>query len=375
VKKSISILIPFEEKLNSYYGGAIARWVNEVHSRNNDFDVKVFGRICNDVNDYKSINIVSKYNFLFNIILKIPYLRRLLTWFYCLIYIKEIRACDVVEIHNSYNYISILKKLRYKGKIILHMHNDYLGYLEMNELKEISNNIDVLITCSDFLRERVKNKSKELYKKSFTVYNGFDEKQFYPYREKNCDELSLGYVGRIDYNKGLHILLDLYEVLLTKIPMLKLYVVGGSGFGISGSSYEKRCINKINLLRKEKKANIEYVGYLHNKDLVKYYNKFTLFCSFSLQNEAFGMTYIEAMACKTPVLANNIGGVKEAVFFEEMLIQDIDNMNEIEIKILDLLSNKKLYTTLSIGAYEYVSKNFRWQNIVNTQNEVLKKIL
>ena len=121
MKKNISILIPFEEKLNSYYGGAIARWANEVYSKIGDFDVKTLGRICNDSNDYKAIKIVSRCNIIFNIFIKVPYLRRLLAWFYCLVYIKEIKKSEVVEIHNSYKYISILKKLNYKGKIILHI--------------------------------------------------------------------------------------------------------------------------------------------------------------------------------------------------------------------------------------------------------------
>jgi glycosyltransferase involved in cell wall biosynthesis len=372
LKKNISILIPFEEKLNSYYGGAIARWANEVYSKIDDFDVKTFGRICNDSNDYKAIKIVSRCNILFNIVIKVPYLRRLLAWLYCLVYIKEIKKSNIVEIHNSYKYISILKKLNYKGKIILHMHNNYLEYLNENDLKKISQNISILITCSDFLRERIRVESKELYQKSFTVCNGFDEKQFYPHKEKNDKELSLGYVGRIDVNKGLHILLNVYEGLLIKIPTLKLYVIGGSGFGVNGSPYEKQCVQKINMLRKNKKADIKYMGYVHNKDLPKYYNKFTLFCSFSLENEAFGMTYIESMACKTPVLAHNIGGVKEAIYFDEMLIE---NTNEILNKIENILINKELYKYLSEEGYQRVKTHFTWSKIMKDQIYCLAKVI
>lgn len=375
MKKNISILIPFEEKLNSYYGGAIARWVSEVYSKIDDFEVKTLGRICKDSNDYEAIKIISRCNILFNIVIKLPYLRRFLSWFYCVIYFKEIKKSDVVEIHNSYKYISILKKLNYKGKIILHMHNNYLEHLSEKDLKNISQNISILITCSDFLQERIRVKSKELYQKSFTVYNGFDEKQFYPHKEKNDKELSLGYVGRIDFNKGLHILLDIYALLLIKIPTLKLYVIGGSGFGVNGSSYEKQCIQKIDMLRKNNKANIEYLGYIHNKDLPKLYNKFKLFCSFSLENEAFGMTYIESMACKTPVLAHKIGGVKEAIYFDEMLIDNTNDINEIVIKIENILINKELYKSLSEEGYQRVKTHFTWSKIIKDQIYCFGKII
>ena len=373
---NISILIPFGERLNSYYGGAVARWVNEVYSRvDGDCKIKVYGRVCNDKNDYKSINVISKYNAIFNFITRVPYIRRSLFWLYCRLYYKNIKESSIIEVHNSYQYIHILRKMGFKGKIILHMHNDYLGFISREYLENINSNIDLLVTCSDFLRQRIKNKSEELYKKSITVYNGFDENLFFPKNKDATEELSIGYVGRIDFNKGLHLLLDVYERLLIRIPDLKLLIIGSSDFGKSASSYEKMCKEKVNKLQKEKNANIDYIGYVHNEKLVNYYNKFTLFCSFSLQNEAFGMTYIEAMACKIPVLANNIGGVKEAVNFDKMLVNNIDNLKQVEEKAYGFLINKELSATMSNLAYDFVQKNFKWSTISDKKLKILIRLL
>jgi len=368
------VLIPFQERLNAYYGGAIARWINEVYSVTQEIEIKTCGVVCGDENDYMGLNIISRYSVLFITIQKIPFIRRILKNVYCHIYSSEIMNSEVLEIHNSYQYIDNIRKIGYTGKIFLHMHNDYLGSLSSCDVNKIERSVDNVFVCSNFLKNRIKGKSCALAKKTSVVYNGFNPHDFYPL-SIDKDPMTLGYVGRVDFNKGLHLLLDVYQILLIRLPKIKLIIVGSSKFGGGkASAYERKCIEKINQINSELNGDIYFKGYVHNKDLIKYYNKFTLFCSFSIEREAFGMTYVEALACQTAVYANNIGGVSEAIGSTEMMIDNPPSAEKISSRIYSLLNNKKKLKSLSIKGCERVTELFTWEVIRNGKIDLLKSL-
>ncbi len=368
------VLIPFQERLNAYYGGAISRWVNEVYSVTQEIEVTVCGVACGDENDYTGLNKISKYSALFIAIQKIPFIRRILFFFYCHTYSSEIMDSEVLEIHNSYQYIKIIRKIGYTGKIFLHMHNDYLSFLSSSDIDKIVQNVDHIFVCSSFLKNRIKDRSYALSKKTSVVYNGFNPQDFYPL-SIDKDPMTLGYVGRIDFNKGLHLLLDVYQILLIRLPEIKLIIIGSSVFGAGKTSaYERKCIEKINQINSEFNGYIYFRGYVHNKDLIKYYNKFTLLCSFSIEREAFGMTYVEALACQTAVYANNIGGVSEAIGNVEMMIDDPPSAKNISSRLYSLLNNKRRLRNLSIKGYERVTELFTWEVIRNRKIDLLKSL-
>ena len=67
----VSILVPVQEYLNRYRGGAIARWIYHVYSsKKSKYTFHILGRILNNEHDFKDINalkVVTKYNSLLNI--------------------------------------------------------------------------------------------------------------------------------------------------------------------------------------------------------------------------------------------------------------------------------------------------------------------
>lgn len=363
--KKFTILLPFQEILNSFFGGAIARWVNEVYRSSEIFnlDIKVCGMVALDSNDYNELKIISKNRYIFLTLMKIPLARRILSLLYCFLYRKEILDSDLIEIHNSYEYIKYIRFLGYKGKLILHMHNDYLSKINNSEFRFIENQISVLVVCSNHLAERIFSKFKNVSCKIEVIYNGVNFKLFHPNQSKK-DTNTIGYVGRIEFNKGLHRLLEVYKIIIQKIPNIRLQIIGSSSFGkIKQTAYEKKCITEIQYINNNLGGNIELVGYVHHKDLKKWFNQFTLFCSLPIENEAFGMTFIESLACKTPVLGTNVGGISESIGFSDMIISKDSSANDLSEKILYLISNKNILANLAEAGYKRVINEFDWSII------------
>lgn len=69
-------------------------------------------------------------------------------------------------------------------------------------------------------------------------------------------------------------------------------------------------------LRKNAKSNIEFLGFISEKDLIELYAKCRAFIV-TAENEDFGLTPLEAMASGKPVIAVNEGGFKETIINEK----------------------------------------------------------
>ena len=112
--------------------------------------------------------------------------------------------------------------------------------------------------------------------------------------------------------------------------------------------------------------NIEFLGRVEDKELVKLYQKAKAFIV-AQKDEDFGITPVEAMAAGTPVIAYRGGGYEESVvegktgvFFDELnaksIKQSVEDFNSINEKI----STKALYNQ----SKKFTEKNFR-QKMLN----------
>lgn len=129
-----------------------------------------------------------------------------------------------------------------------------------------------------------------------TVCNGINIKLF-PFEEKPKDYLL--FIGRIFEKKGVDIAIKIALKLKEKLIIVGSY------------NNEKFWEEKIKPYLKNK--NIKYIGYVPYEKTYKYYGqaKATL-CPIKWE-EPFGLTFIESMACGTPVIAFDRGSAREVV--------------------------------------------------------------
>lgn len=132
-----------------------------------------------------------------------------------------------------------------------------------------------------------------------TVYNGLDLK-FFPFSEKTKDYCL--FLGRLLPTKGVK-----EAIIAAKKAKEKLIIAGAPG---EGKYWEKE-------IKPHLGKNIQYVGNIPYEKTYKYYGqaKVTL-CPIQWE-EPFGLTFIESMACGTPVIANGFGSVPEVVADQE----------------------------------------------------------
>ena len=203
---------------------------------------------------------------------------------------------------------------------------------------------------------------------------GVDTAHFYPIPKDEAKEVinvpendrMILFVGRIERLKGIDTLLQAISIL-SKNGALKccnyfLVIIGGNpeyeGNGNEGelSRLMKMC---------EEIGIGDLVLFLGNRsqDTLPYYYSAAECVVMPSHYESFGMVALEAMACGTPVIASQVGGLA-------YLVQDgetgysIPNGNPeiLSQKLLEIIRNSKLRKRLGDGAAAY-AKNYDWNRI------------
>jgi glycosyltransferase involved in cell wall biosynthesis len=123
-----------------------------------------------------------------------------------------------------------------------------------------------------------------------TIPHGVDSSIFYPAPEEKTAEPSLIFVGALDGRKRGRFLLDVFQdVVRSAHPGAKLMFVGPAGPATPGVTY--------------------HTG-IDDTDLAALYRRAWL-CVSPSTYEGFGLPYLEAMACGTPVVVSDLPGLRE----------------------------------------------------------------
>ena len=149
------------------------------------------------------------------------------------------------------------------------------------------------------------------------IPNGVDEAVFRPARpeEKADRRAALGiakesllvvYTGRLVTYKGLPGLLRVWERVAADVPEARLALVGGGGNDMANCEAELRAFCDARRLG-------DRVLFTGDVGQVAPWLQAADVFAFPTQNEAFGISLIEAMACGLPAVSTDVGGVKDIV--------------------------------------------------------------
>jgi D-inositol-3-phosphate glycosyltransferase len=113
------------------------------------------------------------------------------------------------------------------------------------------------------------------------------------------------FVGRADPVKGLDRLLD--SVRRLDIPDFQLLIIGGESRNDGG------ILEQISLRGADiNTGKVNFIGPVSHHEMVNYYNAAD-FCVIPSYYESFSLVALEALACGTPLLAADVGGIREVV--------------------------------------------------------------
>ncbi|NLE75815.1 MAG: glycosyltransferase family 1 protein [Chloroflexi bacterium] len=192
------------------------------------------------------------------------------------------------------------------------------------------------------------------------------------------DHLMILFVGRIQPIKGIDTLMQALALLLQRQPALRprlcVSLIGGDPD--PDSEHERSEMARLTALR-ESLGIGDLVTFLGSKDqdtLVHYYSAASMVVMPS-HYESFGMVALEAMACGTPVIASDVGGLSFSVAhnFSGYLVP-AGNPDALAEKIALLLEDGELRRRLSRQARHW-AQQYGWGSIADRILEVYRTTL
>lgn len=141
---------------------------------------------------------------------------------------------------------------------------------------------------------------------------------------------------------------------------------------IAGDGPEKQ--NLLNLIDKKQLENVHLLGYLSGQKLINFYYRADVFVAPSVWDEPLGLTIVEAMAARTPVIATRKGGIPLLVKHNvNGLFVKPRNSQKIAEACNRLLKNDKLREKMGIEARKTVEERFNWKKIALKFHRLYKK--
>lgn len=372
---SVAVLLSGREQFSSYFGGALARWTYEIYSRLCDcVDVTVFGFPTRAKDLYQLRHETSGVWRVCDLVARIPLARRHEDTLWLRALSRRLQQFDALHIHNRPQWVAPLRRMGYRGSIVVHLQNDHLAHWPGSALDALAPRLDALVVCSDYLRRTFAAKSPLLNAKSWVIFNGANLQLFHP-REEVREPKTIFFVGRFDPEKGVLQLLRAYEKVLDAHPDAKLVIGGSTGFGTHReTSYVVQVRELARSLEQKKRAQIQFTGYLdHEKDLPFWFQKATVFACPSLFQEPFGLVNAEAMACATAVVGANRGGIPEVLGDAGRLV-DPEDVVEFAAALSKLLAQPQYCRQLGQAGYERCRKMFDWNVTAVTWMALLRRL-
>jgi len=172
-----------------------------------------------------------------------------------------------------------------------------------------------------------------------------------------------GYVGRIEKTKNVMMLLEAFSSAATKNENLFLLLNGSS------SSYMKMLEAYVATLPTHIANRIIWNLDFAAGEKAKVFNTIDILVLPS-NNESFGLVFLEAWACKKPVIGVAIGAVKNVVDQnEDGLLVNMNDPIDLEEKILALASDNELRKRLGENGYQKVMNHFTWDIITKKMRQ------
>lgn len=182
------------------------------------------------------------------------------------------------------------------------------------------------------------------------------------------------YVGRFDPDKGLETLVQ--AVAMSKARQkgkLRLIIAGGNPLEQTDKQERQRIEQLIQSL-----GLAEYTLFpgLLGHDVLPFYYAASDVCVIPSYYEPFGLVAIEAMACGTPVVASDVGGLKFTVVPEETgLLVPPQDTAAFAAAIDRILTDELWATKLRTQGSHRVRQNFTWTEVAVQLSNLYRRLL
>lgn len=271
----------------------------------------------------------------------------------------------------------ILKRSRFDGLQVTEVHTTNLDILKyLSAIGET--NTKAIITPSRFEKELVFKEIKEFEKTGIPVYVvpnpiNLELFQFKEPRSKP-DKKVIGWVGRLEKGKNWKHFLEMASEMAKERNDLLFLVIGGR---FAESNVKKdflETVKRLGLI-----DCLKWVSFLDHDRMPAIYSLMGAsggcLVATSL-SESFGITAIEAMACRCPVVASRVGGFQEVITDgENGLLFELNNTQEALTQMRTLIDDSSERTRIVKNAWVAVKENYSPERVVDRYLAVLRELI
>jgi glycosyltransferase involved in cell wall biosynthesis len=204
---------------------------------------------------------------------------------------------------------------------VLTQHNTFIEYNNIFDQVEFVNDLSVgkqnletadkIIAISEATKQYVLRLGAKPSKIK-VIYNGVDTQRFRVIKGKKeemrrklgipQDAVAVLTVRRLVYKNGVDTLLECAKIAIKKNPKI-VFVAVGKGPDMENVRQQAEQLGIA--------ANFRLAGFVSDADLPSYYNLADMFVLPSKSGEGLPLVANEALACGLPVVATDVGGIKE----------------------------------------------------------------
>lgn len=242
------------------------------------------------------------------------------------------------------------------GSEIKFAHNN--PHISIKSLFSKLDQIQAIIFISSYVRE-ITEKILGRVEKSHVLHNPCDTSIFHPVMTNSKTGIHLGFVGRLVEYKNCKDVIHLVAELKKEKPLVHATIIG------DGDQRHKleHLVNELKL-----ESQVRFMGYIEQKNLPLVYPLFDTVVVPSI-DEPFGLVALESVACGTPVIVAESGGLVELV--RKPFIFGY-NPND----FASLVQTTRYVLNLDISpndAFQYVDQNYSVDNYIKGLQLIYKE--
>lgn len=162
------------------------------------------------------------------------------------------------------------------------------------------------------------------------------------------------FAGRLEYEKGVQTVLHAMERLLDEVGPVRFSICGEGTY----ADELRALVRKLKLQRR-----VEFTGFLEDHDLRLHYAAADVAVTPSIY-EPFGLVAVEAMACGTPVVVGDTGGLREIVGRNDAGLRfEPGDPEGLADALVAVLTDDDLAARLVERANEVIARRYDWSRV------------
>lgn len=289
------------------------------------------------------------------------------------------RHPDVVIVETCAQYAPPIHKKWPDAKVILILGAELFPQCPAREMERRFKSIDLVLGVSDYITNKTRIDYPSVADRCETLYCAVDAAEFTAPKQHAAGKgLTVMYAGGVSPHKGLHVLLDAFDLVARQIDDVHLDIVGPQGAYPISENYPLNDHERLAQVRPLYEGDymellrgrltdrtrrlVTFVGQIPRPELVARYARADVFCFPSIWTEGCGIPPLEAMASGVPVVASRMGALSETVQDGVTgLIVEMGNVQQLADSLIRLLSDADLRARMGAAGRARVLEHFTYE--------------